>query len=144
MSPLKQVMKGITNMSPPRKFSGKIKPGMGIDGTEGESFTRQYRSDPWTIQPRSVNWGAMASAKSPRRAGAFTPATIPACVTPAPILRTILKSTSSTASNLSPIRPARSCCASGIANAGEETTIRRSAERWRAYQLRPDCGPGRD
>jgi hypothetical protein len=34
-------------MSPPRKFSGKVKPGMGIDGTEGESFTRGSQ-DPWT------------------------------------------------------------------------------------------------
>ncbi len=34
-------------MSPPRKFSGKVKPGMGVDGTEGESFTRKSQ-DPWT------------------------------------------------------------------------------------------------
>ena len=34
-------------MSPPRKFSGKVKPGVGIDGTEGESFTRKSQ-DPWT------------------------------------------------------------------------------------------------
>jgi hypothetical protein len=26
-------------MSPPRKFSGRVKPGMGIDGTLGENFT---------------------------------------------------------------------------------------------------------
>ena len=25
-------------MSPPRKLRGKVKPGMGIDGTEGEDF----------------------------------------------------------------------------------------------------------
>ena len=34
-------------MSRPRKFSGKIKPGMGIDGTEGENFTKRSQ-DPWT------------------------------------------------------------------------------------------------
>ena len=51
MSPPKQVMKGITNMSPPRKFSGKLKPGMGIDGTEGENFTKRG-TDPWDSSPR--------------------------------------------------------------------------------------------
>jgi hypothetical protein len=42
-------------MSPPRKFSGKVKPGMGIDGTEGESFTRRSQ-DPWTQQSRGVEY----------------------------------------------------------------------------------------
>jgi hypothetical protein len=34
-------------MSPPRKFSGKVKPGMGVDGTEGESFTKRNTTNPW-------------------------------------------------------------------------------------------------
>jgi hypothetical protein len=38
-------------MSPPRKFSGKIKPGMGIDGTEGENFTKRG-TNPWDSNPR--------------------------------------------------------------------------------------------
>jgi hypothetical protein len=42
-------------MSPPRKFSGKVKPGMGIDGTEGESFTKRG-TDPWTVEPASVEY----------------------------------------------------------------------------------------
>ena len=42
-------------MSPPRKFSGKVKPGMGIDKTEGESFTKRSQ-DPWTQQSRGVDY----------------------------------------------------------------------------------------
>jgi hypothetical protein len=42
-------------MSPPRKFSGKVRPGMGIDTTEGESFTKRG-TDPWTVQPRGVDY----------------------------------------------------------------------------------------
>jgi hypothetical protein len=37
-------------MSPPRKFSGKVKPGMGIDGTEGENALRPGK--PWDTNPR--------------------------------------------------------------------------------------------
>jgi hypothetical protein len=54
MNPLKRT-KRFLKMSPPRKFSGKVKPGMGIDGTEGESFTRRG-TDPWTVQPRGVDY----------------------------------------------------------------------------------------
>jgi hypothetical protein len=42
-------------MSPPRKFSGKVKPGMGIDGTEGENFAKRG-TDSWTVQPASVDY----------------------------------------------------------------------------------------
>ena len=42
-------------MSPPRKFSGKVKPGMGVDGTEGENFAKRG-TDPWTVQPRGVDY----------------------------------------------------------------------------------------
>jgi hypothetical protein len=34
-------------MSPPRKFSGEIKPGMGTDAIEGENFTKRSQ-DPWS------------------------------------------------------------------------------------------------
>ena len=37
-------------MSPPRKFSGKVYPGCGIDKTEGENFTKR-RTDPWDSSP---------------------------------------------------------------------------------------------
>jgi hypothetical protein len=43
-------MKRFLKMSPPRKFSGKVKPGVGIDGIEGESFTKR-RTDPWDSSP---------------------------------------------------------------------------------------------
>ena len=39
-------------MSPPRKFRGKVKPGMGINGTEGELFAKRG-TDPWTVRPNS-------------------------------------------------------------------------------------------
>ena len=42
-------------MSPPRKFSGKVKPGVGIDGTDGENFTKRSQ-DPWTQQSRGVDY----------------------------------------------------------------------------------------
>ena len=42
-------------MSPPRKFSGKVYPGCGIDKTEGENFTRKSQ-DPWTQQSRGVDY----------------------------------------------------------------------------------------
>jgi hypothetical protein len=42
-----------------RKRNDSVKPGCGIDGTEGESFTRQ-RTDPWDSNPKGnrVPYGA--------------------------------------------------------------------------------------
>ena len=56
--------KRLLAMSPPRKFSGKVKPGMGIDGTEGEDFSRKHAVDPWNSNPKG-------NYKSPRGAGPY-------------------------------------------------------------------------
>jgi hypothetical protein len=42
-----------------RRRDDSVKPGCGIDGTEGESFTRQ-RTDPWDSNPKGnrVPYGA--------------------------------------------------------------------------------------
>jgi hypothetical protein len=56
-------------MSPPRKFSGKIKPGMGIDGTEGESFTKRS-GDPWDSNPKgNKNTGGELAAYTNNESG---------------------------------------------------------------------------
>jgi hypothetical protein len=51
-------------MSPPRRFSGKVKDGMGDSGTEGQDFTKRHRVDPWDSNPAG-------NYKSPRGAGVY-------------------------------------------------------------------------
>jgi hypothetical protein len=46
-----------------RKRNDSVKPGCGIDGTEGESFTKQ-RTDPWKSNPKD-------DYLSPQGAGAY-------------------------------------------------------------------------
>ena len=41
-----------------------VKPGKGIDGTEGEDLTKLHRGNPWDPNPRG-------NYKSPRGAGAY-------------------------------------------------------------------------
>jgi hypothetical protein len=36
-----------------RKRSDNVKPGRGIDGTEGENYTKQHRVSPWDHVPTS-------------------------------------------------------------------------------------------
>jgi hypothetical protein len=56
-------------MSPPRKFSGKIKPGQGVDGTLGERFT-ENSGDPWNSNPLgNKNTGAEKAAYTSNRSG---------------------------------------------------------------------------
>ena len=35
-----------------RKRDDSVKPGKGVDGSEGENFTKQNRTDPWNRNPR--------------------------------------------------------------------------------------------
>jgi hypothetical protein len=35
-----------------RKHRDNVKPGCGVDGTEGEDFTRQHNVDPWNSNPK--------------------------------------------------------------------------------------------
>jgi hypothetical protein len=47
-----------------RKHSNKVLGGVGIDGTEGENFSREHAVSPWDPNPRG-------NFKSPRGAGAY-------------------------------------------------------------------------
>jgi hypothetical protein len=37
-----------------RRRNDSVKPGRGIDTTEGENFTKQYRTNPWTVIPQGI------------------------------------------------------------------------------------------
>jgi hypothetical protein len=49
-----------------RKHRNNVAPGCGVDGTEGEDFTRQNKSDPWS-PPKIPGWGI-----NPKGAGKYT------------------------------------------------------------------------